>query len=304
MSTLPNVFTPNITKLDGANYEGWRKAIMGILSSIGLWLHVTGTADVNDYASIADYQAAALRCYSILINTIDYSQYGLVQENDTARTLWKRLEAYFRPRGFGTRIVMRRRFFKMRMMPDEPMVKWIARVDETVGRLRGIGAVVPDDDIMVVLIEGAPKDYDSMITALDTVPDNMLTVAFVKGRLINEYARLTGSEEDDDEPAREEAKAMAAYRGGSSSARGGAPGRRQPARRPAAGPSQRNLTSTECHRCGRTGHLAAECRLILEGDQYMSDDASGHATAALDIEPDLALVTTARNGDDESFSFM
>ncbi|KZV83809.1 hypothetical protein EXIGLDRAFT_587692, partial [Exidia glandulosa HHB12029] len=103
-----------------------------------------------------------------------------------------RLENYFRPRGFGTRLVLRRRFFKLRMLPTETMVAWIARVDEYVGRLRGIGAVVPDDDIMVVLIEGLPKEYDGVITALDTVPDNMLTLGYIQHRLVNEFARTNG----------------------------------------------------------------------------------------------------------------
>lgn len=311
MSTLPNFFTPNITKLNGRNYEGWRKAITGVLSSIGLWSHVSGVAAVTDYNSADEFQNAARRCYSIIINTIEYSQYGHVRENETPHALWKRLELFFRPRGFGTRLVLRRKFFKLRMRPGETMVEWIARVNEAVEQLRGIGAVVPDDDILVVLIEGLPKEYDTVVTALDMVPDNSLTVAYVCQKLVSEHSRMVDGADDDEDPAqpeREEARAMASYRRGSATGRGGAPTRRMPARRPAAGPSQSSRASTECHRCGRAGHIAADCNIILDGDRYASDDEAGVAALALPAGCDLALgaptpgpVSPAADGDAEGF---
>lgn len=313
MSSLPAFFTPNITKLNGKNYEGWRKAITGILNSVGLWSHVSGVAAVTDYNSADEFQNAARRCYSIIINTIEYAQYGIIRENDTPHALWKRLELFFRPRGFGTRLVLRRKFFKLRMRPGETMVEWIARVNEAVEQLRGIGAVVPDDDILVVLIEGLPKEYDTIVTALDMVPDNSLTVAYVNQKLISEYSRKVDGADDDDEPAqpeRDEARAMASYRRGTTTGRGGAPTRRVPARRPAAGPSQSIRASTECHRCGRTGHIAADCNIILDGDRYASDDEAGVAALALPAGCDLVLgssspasrsATPAVDGDAEGF---
>ncbi|KZV80939.1 hypothetical protein EXIGLDRAFT_780357 [Exidia glandulosa HHB12029] len=103
MSTPTGNYTSNITKLNSSNYEAWRKAITAVLVTLNLWAHVLGTAAVADYASEAEYSNAALRCFSVLVSTIDYSQFGRIHDNDTARALWKRLEEYFRPRGFGIR---------------------------------------------------------------------------------------------------------------------------------------------------------------------------------------------------------
>jgi len=268
--------TFNIEKLDGTNYEAWRKAAWAILYGNGHEEFLTGEAVVSDFEDATAFRAAGRKAHRTLVSTINYSQMGLVREGETAKDLWTRLESTFRPKGFSARFEMRRGFFRMKMQPSESMSAWITRVENAVERLKGIGAVIPDDDILVVLMEGLPQEYAGIITALDTVDEDVLKLPYVKARLGNAYTRINNNTPGEDIYFHDEARANAAWKNRlGAPGRGSTPGtaRRAPARKPAGMPSSRTNTSTlDCHRCGLSGHISAKCMIILDGDRYMTDE--------------------------------
>jgi len=99
--------------------------------------------------------------------------------------------------------------------------------DKIVRELKSTGAKMENLDIVVHLLLTLPKSYNNLITALETMDQEKLSLEFVKTRLMDEYnKRKDGNPNKSQEPGAINAKT-------------------------------RQLT---CYGCGKSGHIKAKCR--------------------------------------------
>jgi len=172
---------------------------------------------------------------------------------DDPAKIWTKLQTVHKSRGFATRMTLRRRFHAMEKQEEQTMQSYINQVQELAGKLTDLRSEISDEEIILVLTQGLPDSYDSLIVSLDATAPADLTVDAVIARLINEESRQ--------EPAREKFKeetsiALAAREVCSGCQRSGHRKDSCPLHK---GRSKVNSSKLECWTCGGKGHMSHRC---------------------------------------------
>ena len=105
------------------------------------------------------------------------------------KVIWEELDAVHRSRGFATRLALRRKFLFLKKKQDQSMQSWIADVRDAAHRLQDADAEASDEDIILVLTQGLPSEFDNFVVSLDATDASLLTLDYVITRLLNEEAR-------------------------------------------------------------------------------------------------------------------
>lgn len=239
-----------LEKLHDSNYATWAVAMEALLVTKGLWDVVEGEPKptASTAAKVAAWDAKNRQARAEIILQIDPSQYAHIQSEKDAAEVWATLKMVHQSRGFATRMSLRRKFLTMTKDPRTSMSSWIAIVrglafelekieDEyhglkvtTTDDAKLINRQTRDEDVILVLTMGLPKEYDHFVTTLDATPRNDLTLEYVVGRLLNEESRQLS--------AHPEKPAGAAF---------------------IAAKTPRPIEEITCFNCGAKGHYQANC---------------------------------------------
>lgn len=231
-----------ITKLTGAptsNYFTWSMVMQAIFAKAKLLPLIIGTEVApTDTAFLPDFLARQADCRAEIILRVDEDQFIYLTSNDP-KVCWDKLKDVHCPKGFGTRIFLRRSFLYATQSEGEDMQTWIARVSSFSQRLQHINITVDDEDVMVVLIVGLLPIYNNFIASLDFMDPKDINLSNIITRLLNaqstyQVSHPTVKKEDLDT----DNAAMAASKSRSQSGR--------------------NIT---CFWCMDTGHTTYQCRV-------------------------------------------
>lgn len=111
----------------------------------------------------------------------------------------------------------------MKFNDGDEMSDHLLNFDRKVRLLKSAGSNIKDLDVVCHLLITLPKAYDNLVTAIETMDQENITLDFVKSRLLDEYSkRKSGSSN-----AKTNAVAMKA-----------------------------DIT---CYGCGQVGHILSQC---------------------------------------------
>lgn len=119
----------------------------------------------------------------------------------------------------------------MRLEEGRHMCDQVIAMLEITEQLRTIGEDIKDNRTVALLLCSLPETYTALIKALETRPEQELTLEYVKGKLIYEYDRRKENTHHDD-------KALKMYKD-----------------------TKQNKESGACFCYKRTGHLKKDCSI-------------------------------------------
>jgi hypothetical protein len=88
--------------------------------------------------------------------------------------------------GFITCPILHWKFFGLTKQEDQSMLAWIGKMHSTMFRLQEINVQVPNKDVIMVLANSLPEEYDNFVITLDSTPPNNFTLEYVISCLLNE----------------------------------------------------------------------------------------------------------------------
>ena len=134
-----------------------------------------------------------------------------------------------------------RKLYQSKLKEGQDMQEYIRSVLEIVDRLHGFGENIDDFHVAALLLSGLPNCYKTLVTALDALDANKLTLEYVKGKLVDEYKRKMESS------SKNSSKSETALKAYNNSKFKNKTNKKE---------SNNNLKETrECFICKRKGHL-------------------------------------------------
>lgn len=133
------------------------------------------------------------KCYSLIVQRVsnDYLEY--VMDKPNPKAAWKAMCDAFERKGVSNRMFLRRKLSSLKMKENESLEKHLLEFDKILRSLKAVGAKMEEEDIICQLFLSLPKSYDSVVTALETMKAEELTMEFVKGRLLDSDIKMKSS---------------------------------------------------------------------------------------------------------------
>lgn len=183
----------SFARLNNDNYQNWKFRIKMLLIREGNWCVIESArpAVENEEWLKKDGKAQATISLSIEDNQIVH-----IYKCKSAKEMWTELQKVHERNNLSNKLYLLRKLYQSRL-ENKVMSDYIKDVLELIERLRGVGEVIKDFHVAALLLGGLPDSYSTLVTALDTRPDDELTLEYVKGKLMDEYARkCNGGQEE------------------------------------------------------------------------------------------------------------
>ena len=222
-------------KLIEGNYEQWRILMESTLIAGDLWEVVGPEALELVPKGVKAVKAQAKKMEQArakIVLNIDLGQLSFISGLENPRDIWLALEGVHRSASVNSVLSLRRRFLRMTMRESESIMTWISRVRTAAGELSHTPCPVSDIDIILVITDGLPPTFATVVSALDNLPLTELTIPNVVNRIYGRAAQI----------ARESEKVSEAEHTSALAARGSGGGQ-----------------EVTCFRCGGRGHLSKVC---------------------------------------------
>ena len=213
------------------DWRCWSFQLKFLLKSKGLWSLVEGTEQLAPGASDqvrSEYTRRCERALACIVLHMDKSQLYLVTECETAKEAWEKLSAHFDRSTTANKLYLKKRFYRLQMKAGTKLTEHFKTMKELTDQLAAIGVNIGDDDQVMTLLGSLTKDYDTIVTALETHAEDELTLTYVQQALIN--AEQKNSEQKLSAKVVSEQGATGAF-----------------------------VSSIICHKCRKPGHIKREC---------------------------------------------
>ena len=206
MAKLMELVFSKIKLFDGNNYDSWKYRVENFMETQGCLEVLSMDKSVETATNKAEVDAWIERdriAKSIIVALINDEQLEYVRGKDSANAIWNSLNANFCGTNMAKQNMLRGRLDHLKYEIGADMKKHFTKFDEVIRELIASGAKIEKSECMYYLFKSFPEEYQPLITALENVADDVLTMDYAKSRLANEELRRQqkGSNSDNKEAA-------------------------------------------------------------------------------------------------------
>ena len=207
-----------------------------LLTKEKLWNVVTDDVPdpVTDDWNTKDKQARAT--IGLLLED---SQLHIIRKETTAKATWTALQRYHEKSTLSSKVSLLKKICALKLTEEGDMSAHLAHMEDLVDQLASLGEPLAEHLTVALMLSSLPDSYGTLITALETRPEDDLTKELVKNKLLEEYSRR---QESGMVPAAIEQRAMKAKDEKHSAA----------------------TSRITCFFCKKPGHLKRDCRKYSE----------------------------------------
>jgi hypothetical protein len=247
----------SIDKLTSDNYSSWCEDAKVLLMDRNAWTIVTGTerepAKDADPKEKRDYATRKAKAYSTIYLSIEKRFRPLISGTDDGKQAWEILLNYFRPDSRARIIGLMDQFFSCRILEDESIGLFAARLRAIVDQLSDAGKPISSWFHSFQLIRFLHPKFSGIVQTIYRWSDTEFTPEKVLQELLAEESRLQQSVADYEITALHSCSAKSKtvkskYRGG-------------------------KIRKRKCFLCGETDHLIANCKKKTIKDKDSLNDS-------------------------------
>lgn len=189
---------------DGSNYPAWKFRMLALLDEHELMdcieqevaeveeleIKVEDTAEERQQKTkaVEKRKKKDKRCRSLLISRIHDSQLEYIHDKPTPKAIWIALQRIFERRSIASRLHLKKQLITLRQ-DGASLREHFLRFDRIVREYKSTGAGIDDLDIVCHLLLTLDSSYATVVTAIETMPEDALTLEFVKCRLLDEETK-------------------------------------------------------------------------------------------------------------------
>lgn len=180
-----------IPLFDGTNYNNWVFRLETLLDERSLLKYIK-----EDLGSIlesltegADKEKARMdekKCKTAIVRSTHDSQLETIKDKKTAKEMIDALKAIFERKSVAGQLLLRKQLLTLRFIESGTMSDHFMVFERMIRDLKSAGANIEEMYIVCHLLLTMPKSFDNLVTALETMEHDKLTVEFVKSRLMDE----------------------------------------------------------------------------------------------------------------------
>lgn len=168
-------------QLDADNYATWSVKVKNLLIIKDLWDAVEATEAVDPKV---DAKALA----RIMLYVKDH-HLATLASCKTAKEAWSKLESIHKAKSVARRMLLRRELTTLTKTAGEPVTKYVDRAKGIRDQLTAAGYEVREDEIVLAVLAGLPKEYDMIVTVIQSA-DEALNVDEVLPKLLQVEQRV------------------------------------------------------------------------------------------------------------------
>lgn len=184
----------NIKLFDGEKYNIWKFRVRALIVEEDA-LQVLDNEKPNK-VSEEKWQKRERIAKGSIIQHLSDSMIGFATEQDTARQIFKQLDEIYERKSLATQLAVEKKLLSFKYKGNSSLVKYFVEFDEMVDELLAAAAILNETIIIARLLLTLPNSYDSVVTAIKTLSDENLSLAFVKIRLLDYEIKLRNESED------------------------------------------------------------------------------------------------------------
>jgi hypothetical protein len=146
------------------NYHNWKISVKAALMYEGLW---TNVVDIKQENVVVDADKD-VKAYSKLILLMHPRCFAHVQNENTARGVWRKLQEAYEDNGLYRKVSLLRKLIKTSLKESGNMENFVNDILNTAHELNSIGFKIEDDWIGTILLAGLPESFKPMILGLES----------------------------------------------------------------------------------------------------------------------------------------
>lgn len=127
------------------------------------------------------------KCKGLIVQKLANCQLGYTKGKISPFSVWKSLQNTYERTGMATQLQVRRQLLSTKHNPRaETLEAHFLRMENLIRQLK---ATVSESDEICHLLFSMPQEYNVVVTAIEMMSFNNLTLGFVKNRLLDEVSK-------------------------------------------------------------------------------------------------------------------
>lgn len=183
----------NIKPFNGEKYSVWKYRIRALLTELDVIKVID--SDVPEVPNAAWNKAERI-AKSVIIEYLSDSCLSFAKPESSAKDIFNYMDSIYERKSLATQIALRKKLLSLKLEDDAMLTQHFTNFDTIVSNLLAAGSKLEETDQIAHLLVTLPNSYNSIVTAIETLSENNITLAFVKTRLLDHEIKLRNENKD------------------------------------------------------------------------------------------------------------
>lgn len=190
---------------DGSNFHSWRFRMEIMLDEADLMSYIEAPLTLDEVKGTEQEKSAIQAinekktkgdktCKRKIVSKVSDSHLEYLQGKDTAYEMWVSLKNGFERQSLASQHRLKRQLEMLKARPGEDLTTHFLNFEKLVREYKSTGGTLSEKETVLQLFQSIPfKEYQTVISSLETLSladEKLVTLPVVKGRLMDEEAKL------------------------------------------------------------------------------------------------------------------